>query len=301
MLSIRLVAVMALQGKNVHVPPFREMPPPAPAGPIVLSSPHSGTHYPRVLLEALRVRPARLRLLEDGPIDRLAEEGGAAGATLLAATYARAFIDLNRSACELDPELLGGEVDGLAVRLTTKVRAGLGVVPSRLGTEPIYARPLRPMEMRARLEHAWQPYHRRLSELLAARRAEHGVALLLDCHSMPADPVAVRAGRQVDVALGDRFGRSCHGAIVETARIALEAAGLCVARNRPYAGGFITEHYGRPAGGVHALQLELRRSLFMDESSGEPHGDFAALQRVLGRLVTVLGERLAAGLPGDAA
>lgn len=285
----------------MQVAPFSETPPSGRVGPLVLSSPHSGSHYPQRLLAALQTRPERLRRLEDGPIDRLVAGCGACGATLLAATYARAFVDLNRSVAELDPGIVDGAVDGLAARLTLKVRAGLGVVPSRINGEPIYARLLTPEELRARLDDAWYPYHRRLAELLGTRRRELGVALLLDCHSMPDDPNAVRAGRQVDVALGDRYGQSCRPGIVDAARRCLEGAGLRVAQNRPYAGGFITGHYGRPARGVDALQLELRRDLFMDESTLEPNAGFAALGRVLGRLVATLDGTLCADMPNGAA
>lgn len=260
--------------------------------PLVLSSPHSGQAYPESIVAQSRLPVAQLRALDDGPVDRLMADGCAAGATLIAATYPRAVVDLNRDASEQDPASLLDPALMPGLRATLKARAGLGVVPTRLLGEPIYAGRLSAMELRRRLTQAYQPYHARLSMLAGEQRLRFGAGLVLDCHSMPTMPPLVRGERVIDVALGDRFGRSCHPRLVETAERLLVAAGLCVARNRPYAGGHITERHGRPASGSHALQLELRRSLFMHESTHEPNAGFAGLQALLGELVQALGEAM---------
>jgi N-formylglutamate amidohydrolase len=266
----------------------------APAGrqtPLVLSSPHSGRHYPQALLARLRVDGDALRALEDGPVDLLLARGCSVDATMIAATYPRALVDLNRDPNELDPEAL---VDPWAVpgglRLTLKARAGLGIVPTRLLGDAIYREPLTAAEVEERLACAYAPYHRRLEALLAERWQRFGAALVLDCHSMPTMPSSPRAEAPIDVALGDRFGRCCHPRLTEAAERALAGTGLRVARNRPYAGGHITERYGQPDLGIHALQLELRRGLFMHETSHAPHDGFAWLQALLGDLVQALVE-----------
>jgi len=266
-------------------PPYAELPARGPAVPIVLSSPHSGTLCPAETARLLRASAEELRALEDGPLDRLAAAGARAGAAALCARYARAFVDLNRDPAELDPELLAGPPSAVAPVASVRARAGLGVIPSRLGPNPLWRRPLRAEEVEGRLALGWWPYHRRLRELLAQRRGRLGSVLLLDLHSMPTEVTLGRGRRALDVAIGDCHGRACAPELVRAVEATLEAAGLVVARNTPYAGGYITEAYGRPAAGVHALQLELRRSLFMDEASGLPTAGLAALEALLEELV----------------
>lgn len=262
----------------------------APRGellPLVLSSPHSGRTYPATLLAQCRMTPRQLRALDDGPVDELLAQACGAGATLIAATYPRALVDLNRDALELDPDWLTDPAEMPGLRTTAKARAGLGVVPTRLLGEPIYADRLSAIELQRRLDEAYRPYHARLAALMAERRQRFGIAMLLDCHSMPT-MLHGRGERAIDVALGDRFGRSCHPLLLAVAERVLAAAGLRVARNRPYAGGHITERHGRPETGSHALQLELRRGLFMHESTHEPNDGFAGMQALLGELVRML-------------
>lgn len=277
--------------------PFVIVAPVGHGSPVVLSSPHSGRHYPACMLAQSRLTAAELRALDDGPVDELLARACAAGAALIAATYPRAMVDLNRAPWELDPEALHDPAALPALRLTVKARAGLGVVPTRLLGEPIYRERLRSCELRRRLSLVYEPYHDQLAAMARERRDRFGASLVLDCHSMPTLPPILRTERPVDAALGDRFGRSCHPALLEAAERCLAGAGLKVARNRPYAGGHITEHYGRPERGSHALQLELRRGLFMHETSHERHDGFAALQEVLGGLVRELGETMRALTP----
>jgi N-formylglutamate amidohydrolase len=272
--------------------PFICVEPPGAPGPVVLSSPHSGTYLPRDLAPALRLEPGRLRPLGDGPLDRLLAARGADRAAMVAATYARAFVDLNRAPLEFDPRGLSEAAGDPGWQPSVKARAGLGVVPTRLAGEPIWAEALSLGELRRRLEIGWQPYHERLERLVARSLRTHGVSMLLDLHSMPED--AAGAGRPVDVALGDRFGRSCDPRLVALVEDELVRNGLVVRRNQPYAGGYITAHHGRPAESRHALQLEFRRRLFMDEASGRILGAFDALARALGRLVRLLEQALEA-------
>ncbi len=264
----------------------------APRGvplPLVLSSPHSGVTYPEDMLAQSRLTQRQLRALDDGPVDALLAAGCAAGATLIAATYPRVVVDLNRDATEQDPDSLADPERMPGLRATSRARAGLGVVPTRLLGQPIYAGRLHAVEVRRRLAQAYQPYHAQLAALAAERRCHCGVSLVLDCHSMPT-VVSGRGERAIDVALGDRFGRSCDRRLIEVAEGVLAGAGLSVARNRPYAGGYITEHHGRPAAGSHALQLELRRGLFMQESTYEPNDGFDGLRALLGELVRALAD-----------
>ena len=261
--------------------------------PVVLSSPHSGQRYPEVMLAALKVARSELRALDDGPVDSIVEHACEDGAAVIAAEYARAYVDLNRDPGELDPVLFGAAAESAGWRFSAKVRAGLGVIPSRLGSDAIYREPLAPGEIHRRLTEAYFPYHCELARLLALSREDFGTALLLDCHSMPSMAGRDVAPRPIDIALGDRFGRTCRADLVDVAHRLLAARGFRVARNRPYAGGFITEHYGRPAKGVHTLQIEIRRGLFMDERSHVPHEGMSYLRHCMRELVSELGCTLA--------
>jgi N-formylglutamate amidohydrolase len=276
-----------------RLPPFRVSHARNGRVPVVLSSPHSGRCYPDSMLARLGVARAELRILDDGPVDSLVEEACADGATLIAAEYARAYVDLNRDPAELDPELVGATGQPPGWRLSSKVRAGLGVIPSRVGSDAIYREPLLPGEVRLRLSEAYFPYHQELARLLALVQDHFGTAVLLDCHSMPAVNDRANGAEPIDIALGDRFGRTCRADLVDLAHRLLAARGFRVARNRPYAGGFITENYGCPARGMHALQIEIRRGLFMDERTHQPHAGIGWVQACIRELVCELGRALA--------
>lgn len=267
-------------------PPFTLTMPTGEPGPVVLSSPHSGRIYPREVLDRLGVTPATLLALDDGPMDKLAQPACAAGAVLIAARYPRVVVDLNREPDELDPDIVRDPDAAREFRVTARARAGLGVVPSRVAGQPLWRDRLPAAELRQRLRDVFHPYHAQLEALLREGRDRHGAAVLLDCHSMPS--VVAAGDPAVDAALGDRFGRSCAGEIVAAAEAVLRSAGLKVARNRPYAGGYITGRHGNPSVGVHALQIELRRGLFMDEATHAPHAGFAALQHVVEELTATL-------------
>ncbi len=269
--------------------PFRLCPARPPRLPVLISSPHSGTFLPAEARARLVCGEEALRQLDDGPVHLLFAGAPDHGAAMLAATHRRAYVDLNRDPREIDPALLLERPGRGRLRLSLRVRAGLGVVPSRLGDCRLYHRPLGMAEIARRLERVHRPYHRELDRRLEGLRRCFGVAVLLDVHSMPASAARVER-RLVDVAIGDCHGRAAGGELAATATEILRDAGLVTLRNRPFAGGYITERYGRPEEEIHALQLEVRRDLFMDEASHDPHEGMAALAPVFTRLILALAE-----------
>jgi N-formylglutamate amidohydrolase len=283
-----------------HGPPIEVLHPDSGALPLVISSPHSGRIYPQSLLSELRVPVEQLRCLEDGEVDQLFGAAPGIGAPLLRARFARAYVDPNREAFELDPALF----DGLPTHVnanSVRARAGLGTIPSRIGGEGIYRWRLGFDEAERRIRLAYWPYHRALQGLIADTQAAFGTVLLLDCHSMPnlAPDGAAASEGAIDFALGDRFGRACAPLVIDRAEAMLRRHGFRVARNRPYAGGYITTCYGRPEADVHALQIEVRRGLFMEEGARPPPLAMARLQAVMRDLLLDLGrfvvEHLASG------
>ncbi|MEM7498881.1 MAG: N-formylglutamate amidohydrolase [Pseudomonadota bacterium] len=267
--------------------------PEQPTSGVVFSSPHSGRHYPASFVAAARLDRHALRASEDVLVDRLFGGAPSAGAPLIAARLPRAWLDLNRAPTELDPAL----VEGVSAQgLNQRVAAGLGVVP-RVVAEgaAIYDGKISLAEVEARIAHCHTPYHAALEDMLRAARERHGRALLYDCHSMPAE--ALRAaprvrGRSPDIVLGDRFGAAAGRATVAATQAAFERAGFLVGRNTPFAGGYITQRYGRPARGVEAVQIEINRALYLDARSLEPLPGFDALAR---RIDGVIRELVAAG------
>lgn len=277
--------------------PYRLYEPDVLSSHVVFNSPHSGRFYPDSLLRRSRLCRLRIRASEDAFVDRLFGAAPAAGAPLLAAVWPRAWVDLNRGPAELDPALIeGARSEGLNQRIA----AGLGVVP-RIVSEgtPIYQGKLSLAEAEARIESVHRPYHQRLDSLLARAHRRYGRAILFDCHSMPAEALrsAPRVrGRRPEIVLGDRFGAAAHREIVDTVQAVFEDAGFAVARNAPFAGGYITQRYGRPSRGSHAVQIEIDRGLYLDPRTVRPRSTFDAL---VARLSLVVGELCTHfGLPG---
>lgn len=236
--------------------------------PLVLSSPHSGDRYPADFLACARLDPLMLRRSEDSFVDELFSSAPRIGAPLLRALFPRAYIDANREPFELDPAMFEDALPEYANTRSPRVAAGLGTIPRIVANgAQIYRRKLAFSEALFRIhEHYW-PYHEALASLIDETRARFGYCLLVDCHSMPS--IARDAVRdvspRVDVVLGDCHGAACAAPVVETAARTFRSLGYAVARNRPYAGGHVTRHYGNPAAGVHALQIEINRALYMDE------------------------------------
>ena len=274
------------QGLFEFDPPFEIVVAEGAAAPVVMNSPHSGSYYPQAFLAASRLDAQTLRRSEDAFVDRLFEPATVHGATLMRARFPRAFLDLNREPFELDPQMFEGRLPDFANTRSLRVAAGLGVIPRVVGdAQPIYRQPIAVEAALRRIGMLHKPYHARLSELLERTRERRGFAILLDCHSMPSTSPDVGG---CDVVLGDRYGSSAARWIVEGVESALRASGLAVRRNKPYAGGYITEHYGAPAMGRHALQIEINRSLYMDERAICLSDRAGALSRALCDMVATL-------------
>jgi N-formylglutamate amidohydrolase len=257
--------------------------------PFVFNSPHSGCHYPPEFLAATSLDKNEIRRSEDLLVDRLFEPVVRLGAPLVSAVYPRAYLDVNREPYELDPKMFVGRLPSYANVRSLRVAGGLGTIPRVVGDAAnIYKGPLPVEEGLSRIERIYRPYHDTLRRLLAHTHVAFGLAILIDCHSMPSNirggPTRVRP----DFVLGDRFGTSCMPALTDCAAATLQRLGYTVCRNKPYAGGFITEHYGRPARGLHALQIEINRGLYMDEARLEPHQGFIRLSADLGALAESL-------------
>lgn len=274
-----------------------------PVQPIVFGTPHSGRCYPEDFVRHAALPLQDLRRSEDFFVDHLFSVAPEAGCWQLVAHRPRAWLDLNRAPDELDPEMFDAPPPG-KVRITPRVSAGLGVIP-RLVAEgmEIYGQPLSWSEAEERLRTGYIPYHERLRRLLLHLRDHHGQAVLIDCHSMPAS--AARAmtplgGRRPHIILGDRNGTSCSSLLTDVLEQLFHAAGLRVSRNRVYAGGYITDHYGASGLGMHAIQIEINRELYMDENHLVPSSGFEDLKRIITGIIHALPARIArlwGGLP----
>lgn len=255
---------------------------------LVFASPHSGRRYPPSLLASARAPMEVLRRSEDAYVDELFAGAATHGAPVLCASHARAYVDVNRAADELDPAMYADHPAVAGFRPSDRVRAGLGVI-HRLAADgrEIYAAPLPYAEAQTRLEHIHRPYHAALAELLAETRALFGCAVLIDCHSMP---TAARGPGAPDVVLGDRFGAACSPAIMALLEGALKRMGYRVARNAPFAGGHTTQAYGQPAGGVHAVQIELNRGLYLNERTLERTRGYVRVRADMTRLAEILAD-----------
>ncbi len=260
-------------------PPFAVLVPPGGARvPFVFNSPHSGRVYPRAFLETSRLDAATLRRSEDTFVDELFAGAVQIGAPLMRAHFPRAFVDVNREAYELDPAMFEGRLPSFTNTRSMRVAGGLGTIARIVadGAE-IYRRPLSVAEGLDRIERYYKPYHRTLRSLVEETRRTFGAAVVVDCHSMPSSRVTRENRRRPDFVLGDRYGTSCLSILTNVAQETLQRLGYSVARNKPYAGGHITETYGNPMAGVHALQIEVNRSLYMDELRYLRAGGFAWL------------------------
>jgi len=259
--------------------------------PLVLASPHSGTEYPADLLAASRLDPVALRRSEDSFVDELFAAAPRLGAPLLSARFARAYIDVNREPYELDPSMFAEPLPGFVNAGSPRVRMGLGTIARIVASgEEIYARKLCFAEVLQRIERLYRPYHQALRRLLEETEALFGGWLLIDCHSMPSESGLGCGHSGADIVLGDCHGTSCAPEIVEYVRRFLVRRGYSVAINAPYAGGFTTDHYGRPDTRRHALQIELNRALYMNESDHQRKPYFPRLVQDLAELVERLGQ-----------
>jgi N-formylglutamate deformylase len=263
--------------------PFRLDRPARQTVPFLFASPHSGRRYPASLLEKTRLDPTTLRRSEDAFVDELFAGVVGLGAPLLAAQFPRAFLDVNRSSTELDAGMFDAPLDLPIDAPSPRVTAGLGVIPRivRDGAE-IYGRKLDACEAGVRITQLYQPYHQMLAALMEEIHLRFGVAVLVDCHSMPS------ALSVPDIVLGDRYGASAAPALTQRAEAAFAREGFSVARNTPYAGGHTTVLHGRISAGFHALQIEVNRALYLDEDRIVKKASFVPVHERLTRALKVV-------------
>lgn len=258
---------------------------------VVFASPHSGRDYPASLMKRTVLDHHAIRSSEDAFVDKLFDCAPRFGAPFLMAGAPRAFIDLNRAAEELDPALIEGVRGG---GHNPRIASGLGIVPRVVANgRAIYHGKISLAEAQRRINGYWVPYHRQLQKLLDESHARFGEAILIDCHSMPHEALdnIVRSGApRPDIVLGDRFGASASSEIVDQIEAAFRDAGLRVSRNAPFAGAYTTQHYGRPSRRQHTVQVEIDRSLYMDEKAIRPRDDFAAFRRLLRGVIARIAE-----------
>ncbi len=266
-------------------PPLSLIEPEVQTSPVVFSSAHSGTDYSAEFLAETRLEPRALRRSEDFFVDRLFAAAPQHGAPLLKAAFPRAYCDANREAFELDPQMFEDSLPSWVNTSSARIGAGLGTIPRIVASgEAIYARKLRFAEAEARIRSCWEPYHAALRGLIERTVAQFGICLLIDCHSMPSGT----SHAAPDFVLGDAHGTACGAYVIDRTEACLRRLGYTVRRNDPYAGGYVTRQYGRPRTGVHALQIEIARGLYMDERRIEPHGGLPRLRRDVTDLIAFM-------------
>ena len=262
--------------------------------PTVYASPHSGTDYTPEFIAASQLDPLTLRKSEDSFVDEIFGAVPRLGAPLLKALFPRAFVDPNREAFELDPAMFDEPLPDYTNTASPRVAAGLGTIARVVCTgAEIYRGRLSFGEAERRIDTYYRPYHAALQRLIDGTVERFGCCLLVDCHSMPSigGPMDLDPGRRrVDFVIGDCHGASCAPVVAETVKTLLEGLGYVVTRNMPYAGGFTTRHYGRPKDGVHAIQIEINRALYMDENSYQRTAYFPTLARHMSEVAKALAD-----------
>jgi len=270
-------------------PPFEVLEPAEWRAPIIFNSPHSGSVYPYAFLNASRIDLATLRRSEDSFMDELIADLSSRGYPVVRVNFPRSYVDVNREPYELDPRMFSGRLPSFANTRSMRVAGGLGTIPRVVGDgQEIYRERLSVDDALSRIEALYKPYHRALRRLINKVQQTFGTVVVVDCHSMPSIGVSRDEPRRPDVVIGDRYGTSCAPLLPDMVENIMGRLGYSVGRNKPYAGGFITEHYGNPASGLHAIQLELNRAIYMDERRREKGprfaqvaADFAALADAL--------------------
>lgn len=280
--------------------PFAVVGPARQSAPVVFASPHSGQYYPDDLMAATMLPELLLRRTADNFVDEIFSAAPDHGAPLIGATYARAYLDLNREPWELDPQMFSEALPGHINATSLRVAGGLGTIP-RLAADgrEIYHRRLDFAEIRQRLNRVYFPYHHSLARMIEDTQLAFGRCLLVDCHSMPSisglGPGRGNGGglggggdQRADIVLGDRFGSSCAPELTDCVHRTLSDLGLRVQRNNPYAGGFTTYHYGRPGAGVHVLQIEINRRLYMDEVQVIPTPGMERIRQAMSAVIAAV-------------
>jgi len=270
-------------------PPFEVVEPAEWRAPIIFNSPHSGSVYPEGFLNASRIDLPTLRRSEDSFMDELIAALSQRGFPVVRVNFPRSYVDVNREPYELDPRMFSGRLPSFANTRSMRVAGGLGTIPRVVGDgQEIYRERLPVDDALTRIETLYKPYHRALRRLINRAHQTFGAVVVVDCHSMPSIGVSRDEPRRPDVVIGDRYGTSCAPLLPDRVEETMGRLGYSVGRNKPYAGGFITEHYGNPASGLHAIQLELNRAIYMDERRREKGprftqvaADFATLAEAL--------------------
>ncbi|MDG1886790.1 MAG: N-formylglutamate amidohydrolase [Alphaproteobacteria bacterium] len=264
--------------------------------PLIVSSPHSGRNYPPDFVAASALTPLRLRSSEDSFVEDIFSYAPDLGASLIQALFPRVFVDVNRQPYELDPTMFSDPLPHYVTTQNSRISAGLGTIARVVSNgERVYKNKLTFQEAEERINHFYRPYHDALQTLINNTKDEFGYCILLDCHSMPSgrigtnNPSQSKPSRLAEIVLGDCHGTSCHPHIMKSSNEFLTGCGFSVRRNIPYAGGFITRNYGKPKEGVHALQIELNRALYMDEQYIEPLEGIKPLRHAMTGFMEQLG------------
>ena len=279
---------------------FHRLGPAVPRIPVVLAVPHAGRDYPEAMLARASASRERLEALEDRHVDALIAGAVLLGATAFVATRARCWMDLNRDEREVDPAMVDPMPPGHRLLNSAKLRGGLGLIPRRVaGIGELWRGPLPADEVQSRILAHHRPYHGAIAAALAAARTRFGAVLLLDCHSMP--PVSDDPGMAPQVVIGDRYGRSAAPALVKQLVGLVEDAGLVVSRNTPYAGGYTLDRHGRPRAGIHAVQVEIDRTLYLEPDRRTLSAGAAPIAALLARMTGALAEELGGEPPAIAA
>jgi N-formylglutamate amidohydrolase len=270
-------------------PPFEILEPLQWRAPIIFNSPHSGSVYPDDFLIASRIDLPTLRRSEDSFMDELIADLSRRGFPVVRVKFPRSYVDVNREPYELDPRMFSGRLPSFANTRSMRVAGGLGTIPRVVGDgQEIYRERLAVEDALLRIETLYKPYHRALRRLINRVHQTFGAAVVVDCHSMPSIGVSRDEPRRPDVVIGDRYGTSCAQLLPDIVEATMGRLGYSVGRNKPYAGGFITEHYGNPASGLHAIQLELNRAIYMDERRREKSPRFAQVAADFAELADAL-------------
>lgn len=279
---------LGVQSDYSDRPAFETIRPRRQVAPIIVNSSHSGRDYPARFLKLSRLNEMAIRQSEDAWVDEIFARAPHMGLPLLRANFPRAYLDVNREPYELDPKMFRDPLPDHFNTSSPRIAAGLGTI-ARIVSEnrPIYRERLALEDALMRIEGIYKPYHKTLQTLLSETLGHFGVAVLIDCHSMP----RLNRGNDrtaPDVVLGDRYGTTCAPALIDTVEAVFAGAGLNVARNRPYAGGHTTRAYGRPQYGIHAIQIEFSRHLYMHELTLQKHQGFSVMQRLAETLLGTL-------------
>ncbi len=269
--------------------PFEIVEPSEWRAPIIFNSPHSGSAYPDSFLNASRIDLPTLRRSEDSFMDELIGELSALGFATVRVNFPRSYVDVNREPYELDPRMFSGRLPSFANTRSMRVAGGLGTIPRVVGDgQEIYRERLSVDDAMGRIETLYKPYHRALRRLISKVHQSFGAAVVVDCHSMPSIGVSRDEPRRPDFVIGDRYGTSCAMLLPDMVEDTMTQLGYSIGRNKPYAGGFITEHYGNPGSGLHVVQLELNRAVYMDERRREKGPRFAQVAEDFATLALAL-------------